>query len=81
MDFDLYTDAALSLDLPQHRLRRGDIVKIVDRHPGPDGSFGYSIEVLNALGETILVTAVPAALLEPLREDEILCARTINAQR
>jgi len=63
---------ALTCDLPQHRLRRGDIVKLVDHHTAPDGTEGYSIEVFNAVGDTIAVTAVPATTLEALREEEIL---------
>ena len=53
MKFELYTDVALTCDLPEHRLRRGDIVKLVDRH------------------------TVPVSALEPLREDEVLSARTL----
>ncbi len=77
MKFDLYTDVALRCDVPEHRLRRGDIVKLVDRHMAPDGTEGYSIEVFNALGETIAVISVPASALEALRQDEVLCARTL----
>jgi len=79
MKFELYTDAVLTRDVPEHRLRRGDIVKLVDHHVAHDGSEGYSIEVFNALGETIAVTAVQEAALEPLREDEVLCARVLAA--
>lgn len=78
MKFELYTDVVLTCDLPEHRLRRGDIVKLVDHHIASDGTEGYSIEVFNAVGDTIAVTAVPAASLEPLREDEILCARLMT---
>ncbi len=55
MKFALYTDAALTCDLPEHRLRRGDIVKLVDHHTAPDGAEGYSIEVFNAVGDAIAV--------------------------
>ena len=79
MKFELYKDAVLTCDVPEHRLRRGDIVKLVDHHVARDGSEGYSIEVFNALGDTIAVTAVPEAVLESLREDEILCARVLAA--
>jgi uncharacterized protein DUF4926 len=72
----LYNDAVLTCDVPKHRLKRGDIVKLVDHHVAPDGTEGYSIEVFNAVGDTIAVTAVPVTALEPLREDEILCARS-----
>jgi len=78
MKLKLYTDAALACDVPEHRLKRGDIVKLVDHHVAPDGTEGYSIEVFNAVGDTIAVTAVPLAALEPLREDEILCARSVT---
>jgi len=77
MKFELYSDAALTCDLPEHRLRRGDIVKLVDHHTAPDGIEGYSIEVFNAVGDTIAVTTVPASALEALREDEVLSARTL----
>ena len=77
MKYDLYTDVALKCDVPEHRLRRGDIVKLVDHHTAPDGAEGYSIEVFNALGDTIAVTRVSAVALEALRQDEVLCARTL----
>ena len=57
MKFDLYTDVALKCEAPEHRLRRGDIVKLVDHHMTLDGTEGYSIEAL--------------------RQDEVLCARTL----
>lgn len=77
MKFELYTDVVLTCDLPKHRLCRGDIVKLVDRHVAPDNTEGYSIEVFNAVGDTIAVTSVPATALETLREDEVLSARTL----
>lgn len=79
MKFELYKDAVLTRDVPEHRLKRGDIVKLVDHHVARDGSEGYSIEVFNAVGDTIAVTAVPETALEALREDEILCARVLAA--
>lgn len=77
MQFELYTDVALARDLPELRLRRGDLVKLVDRHVAPDSEEGYSIEVFNAVGETIAVSAVPASALEPSRQDEVLSVRPL----
>ena len=77
MPLALYTDAALSRDMPELRLRRGDLVKLIDHHVAPDGEEGYSIEVLNALGDTIAVTTVPASALEALRKDEVLSVRPL----
>jgi hypothetical protein len=77
MAFELYTDVALARDMAELELRRGDLVKVVDHHVAPDGEEGYSIEVFNALGETIAVTTVPASALESLREDEVLSVRPL----
>ncbi len=77
MTFELYKDVVLARDLPEERLRRGDIVKLVDHHVAPDGEEGYSAEVFNALGDTIAVITVPASALEPLREDEVCCVRSL----
>ena len=81
MRFDIYTDAALARDIPEHRLRRGDVVKIVDYHPSPNSENGYSIEVFNALGDTIAVTAVPESALELLNKNEVLSVRPLTAAR
>lgn len=77
MKFELYSDMALTCDLPAHRLGRGDIVRLVDHHIVSDGVEGYSIEVFNAVGDTITVIAVPVSFLKPLREDEVLCVRRL----
>ncbi len=77
MKFELYTEVALTCDVPEHRLRRGDIVKLVEHHKAPDRTEGYSIEVFNAVGDTIAVTTVPASAIEALREDEVLCTRAL----
>jgi hypothetical protein len=78
--FELYTDAALAGDIPEHRLLRGDVVKIVDHHPSTNGENGYSIEVFNALGDTVAVTAVPESALESLRRDEVLSVRPLTRE-
>lgn len=79
MRFQLYTDAALARDVPEHRLRRGDVVKIVDHHSSPTGESGYSIEVFNAVGDTIAVTVVSESALEPLHKNEVLAVRALAA--
>ena len=77
MKLEPYTEAALSVDLPEYRLCRGDVVKLVDHHVALDGTEGYSIEVFNAVGETITVTAVPTSALEALSQDKVLSARPL----
>lgn len=41
MKCELY-DVAVTRDLPEYRLRRGEIVKLVDHHVAPNGTEGYS---------------------------------------
>ncbi|MGA2748888.1 MAG: DUF4926 domain-containing protein [Verrucomicrobiota bacterium] len=78
MKFELYKDAALARDMPEERLRRGDIVKLVEHHLAQDGEEGYSAEVFNAVGDTLAVITVPESALEALREDEVCCVRSLE---
>jgi hypothetical protein len=79
MKFQLYKQVALTRDLPEDGLRKGDIATVVDHHPSPEpgGAEGYSLEVFNALGDTIVVTVVPEFAIEVLREDQVLSVRPL----
>lgn len=77
MKFKLFQQAALSKDIPEKRLRRGDLATVVDHHPARDGEAGYSIEVCNVVGDTIAVTVVPESCLQELTADEILHVRSL----
>ena len=77
MRFNEFQQVALAKDIPEKELRRGDLATIVDIHPKNGGEVGYSIEIFNALGETITVTTVPESLLEELTANEILHARSL----
>lgn len=80
MELELYQQVALSRDLPEYRLRRGDVATLIDRVPHPNsGEVGYILEVFSAVGESISVIAVPQSAVEVLRSDEILTVRTIVA--
>ena len=78
MKFDLYSRVALAEDLPEHRLRRGDVVTVVEYHQGHPGEEpGYSLEVFNAVGETVDVVTVRESQIEPLTADESLTVRSL----
>lgn len=77
MKYELFQRVALARDLPEKRLRRGDVVTIVDRHPPNGGEPGYSIEVFNALGETIAVTVVAEPCLQQLTASDIIHVRSL----
>ncbi len=76
MKYELYTRMALSVDLPEHGLRRGDVATLVEHHPGrPGQEDGYSLEVFNAVGDTVAVVTVGESQIEPLTADELLSVR------
>ncbi len=78
MRFKEFQQVALAKDIPENKLRRGDLATIVDIHPANGGEVGYSIEVFNALGETIAVTTVPESVLEELTANEVLHVRSLT---
>jgi hypothetical protein len=78
MRFKEFQQVALAKDIPENKLRRGDLATIVDIHPANGGEAGYSIEVFNALGETIAVTTVPESVLEELTANEVLHVRSLT---
>ncbi len=78
MKLELYQEVALTRDLPEHRLRAGDIATLVDFLPHPaGGEDGCALEVYNAVGESIAVVAVPISAVSVLRADEILSVRSL----
>jgi hypothetical protein len=76
MKYELYTRVALNVDLPGHGLRRGDVATLVEHHPGrPGQEDGYSLEVFNAVGDTVAVVTVRESQIGPLTADELLSVR------
>ena len=76
MKYELYTRMALSSDLSEHGLRRGDVATLVEYHPGrPGQEDGYSLEVFNAVGDTVAVITVRESQIELLTADELLSVR------
>ncbi len=78
MALTLYEQVSLKRDVPKEGLRANDVATLVEIVPGPPGQpQGALLEVFNALGQTICVTAVSVEDVEPLRADEILAVRTL----
>ena len=79
MTYPSFTKVALKLDMPSHKLRRGDVATIVETHPGKPGQeTGYSLEVFDALGGTWAVVTVRESQIEPLAHNEILHVRRLD---
>ena len=78
MKYELFTRVALKTDLPQHGLRSGDVATVVEFHPDRPGQEpGYSLEVFNAVGETVAVVTVRESQIEPLTANELLHVRAL----
>lgn len=79
MAYPLFTRVVLREDLPEYLLYKGDVATIVDQHEGEEGEeTGYSLEVFNAVGETIAVIVVEESKIEPLKRNEILHVRQLD---
>jgi hypothetical protein len=81
MKFPLYSRVALTVNVPAEGIRCGDIATVVEWHPAPTAGAepGYSVEVFNALGDTLTVLTLPESHLEALRSDEVLSVRSLSA--
>lgn len=73
-----YDRVALSRDIIEHGLQRGDVATLVDTVPHPSGGpEGMVIEITNALGDSLKVVIVTAADIEALQADEVLSVRPL----
>lgn len=77
MSYELFTEVVLAADVPDKGLRRGDVATVVDRHRVAEEETGYSLEVFNALGETIAVLTVPESQIKPLTGDDVFTVRSV----
>ncbi|MGG6267714.1 DUF4926 domain-containing protein [Leptolyngbya sp. AN03gr2] len=78
MAFELFTRVALREDFPTYHLHQGDVATIVEHHPVVGGEDGYSLEVFNAIGETIAVLVVSESQIESLTSNEVLHIRVLS---
>jgi len=79
MRYQLFAEVVLAVDVPSAGLRRGDVATVVEHHPVADGEDGYSLEVFNAVGDTIAVITLPESALEQLTANEVLTVRLFGA--
>jgi len=79
MTYKLFEEVILTKDVPKKGLKKGDVATIVEHHPVSDEEDGYSLELFNALGDTIAVITLPDSAIEPLNENEIFNVRLLAA--
>jgi len=64
----------LTVDLPDHKLKRGDIGTVVMVH---SGGAGYEVKFVTLDGRTVVVTTLLSSQLRPIAEGEIAHARSV----
>lgn len=79
MTYPLFQEVVLAIDVPEKGVQKGDIATIVEHHPVSSGEDGYSLEVFNALGETVAVVTVPESAITSLTANEVLRVRSFVA--
>ncbi len=77
MAYGLFEEVVLLRDIREKGLKKGDVATIVEHHPVAGGEDGYTLEVFNALGETISVVTVSESRIAPLTENEIFNVRRL----
>jgi len=78
MKYELFKEVVLLRDVPEKKLKKGDVATIVEHHSADASEDGYSLEVFNALGDTIAVVTVSESEIEPLKEDEVFSVRSLE---
>ncbi|MGD9632766.1 MAG: DUF4926 domain-containing protein [Pirellulales bacterium] len=74
-----YDRVALSRDLTEFGLKRGDVATVVDTVPHPNGGpVGLVLEVSNALGDSLKTVVVTPDDVEPLNANEVLAVRPLS---
>jgi len=79
MKYKLFKEIMLLKDIPEKKLKKGDVATIIEYHPVDDSIDGYSLEVFDVFGNTIAVTTVSESEIKPLRENEIFSVRSLEA--
>lgn len=78
MKFEIFSRVALKTDVPENGFRRGDVATIVEYHQGRPGQEpGYSLEVFNAVGDTVAVITLRESQIESLSAEGILHVRPL----
>jgi len=78
MTFAQFQRVVLAEDVPDERLRTGDIGVIVEHYPASESvPEGYELEFFAATGQTIAVVSVPATALREARRQEVLSTREL----
>ena len=79
MKYKLFKEVVLLKDIPEKKLKKGDVATIVEHHPSDNSEDGYSLEIFNALGDTFAVITVSESEIETLKKSEVFSVRSLKA--
>ncbi len=60
---EMFEDVIVTIDVPRHDIRAGDVGTVVEHHVVEGKEDGYSVEFFGVNGETRAVVALPASHL------------------
>ena len=75
---EMYQDAILTVDVPEHGLCKGDVGTVVERHVVPGREEGYSVEFFDMTGRTVAVVTLPAQQLRSPTPGDRPSTRTLS---
>ncbi len=75
----MFEEVVLGRDIPEKNLKTGDVATVVEHYPVSEGEDGYSLEVFNAVGDTIAVITLPESAIQSFNEHEVFSVRLLAA--
>jgi len=64
----MFEEVVLGRDIPEKNLKAGDVATVVEHYPVSEDKDGYSLEVFNAVGDTIAVITLPESEIHSFSE-------------
>ncbi|MFN8486374.1 MAG: hypothetical protein U0350_02205 [Caldilineaceae bacterium] len=75
---ELYTRVVLTRNLPEEKLRKGDLAWVIEYLEHPEGGEeGAILEIFNALGESLRIVTVPVSAIASLRPNQVPTVREL----
>ena len=78
MKYDLFKEVVLLKDIPEKKLKKGDVATIVEHHSSATSEDGYSLEIFNAVGDTLAVVTLSESEIETLKDSEVFSVRSLE---
>ena len=74
----LFSRVAITQDLPEAGLRRGDVATLLERVPHPQGGeTGVVLEIVDAVGQSLKTVVIAESQIVALHEGDVLSVRSL----